>query len=164
MCSLTETNMSQIMWQIYSNKYEGLCVEYDIETYLRDYVSSDEIILPVVYKKRKDFNPIKMEVKLILDMAISPNDIIKIQREFLEDYFKILSTKNTEWSFQKEWRIIGKPNKKVTMPKIKKIYLGKNIKPENKYLILSLANELNFEVYIQDEDYENLTFRYIKIY
>lgn len=164
LCSLTETNMSQIMWQIYSNKYEGLCVEYDIESYLKDYISNDEIILPVVYKKRKDFNPIKMEVKLILDMAISPNDIIKIQREFLEDYFKILSTKNTEWSFQKEWRIIGKPNKKVTMPKIKKIYLGKNIKPENKYLILSLANELNFEVYIQDEDYENLTFRYIKIY
>lgn len=163
LCSLTETNMSQIMWQMYSNKYEGLCVEYDIETYLRDYVSSDEIILPVVYKKRKNFNPIKMEVKLILDLAIYSNDKIKIQRELLEDYFKILSTKNTEWSLQKEWRIIGKPRKKVPMPKIKKIYLGKNIKSENKDLILFLADELDFEVYIQEDDYENLTFRYVKI-
>lgn len=162
-CSLTETNMSQIMWQMYSNKYEGLCVEYDIETYLRNYVSDDEIILPVVYKKRKDFNPIKMEVRLILELAIYPNDKIRIQREFLEEYFKILSTKNTEWSLQKEWRIIGKPHTKVNMPKIKKIYLGKNIKQENKDLILSLANELDFEVYIQEDDYENLTFRYIKI-
>lgn len=163
LCSLTETNMSQIMWQMYSNKYEGLCVEYDIETYLRNYVSDDEIILPVVYKNRKDFNPIKMEVRLILELAIYPNDKIRLRREFLEEYFKILSTKNTEWSLQKEWRIIGKPHTKVNMPKIKKIYLGKNIKQENKELILSLANELDFEVYIQEDDYENLTFRYIKI-
>ena len=49
------------------------------------------------------------------------------------------------------------------MPKIKKIYLGKNIKPKHKDLILTLANELDFEVYIQEEDYENLTFRYVKI-
>ena len=41
--------------------------------------------------------------------------------------------------------------------------LGKNIKPENKDLILSLADELDFEVYIQEDDYENLTFRYVKI-
>lgn len=163
LCSLTETSMSQIMWQMYSSKYEGFCVEYDIETYLRNYVSNDEIILPVIYKKRKDFNPIKMEVKLILDLIVYPNDKIKIQREFLEDYFKILSTKNTEWSLQKEWRIIGKPCTKVTMPKIKKIYLGKNIKPENKDLILSLANKLDFDVYMQEDDYENLTFRYVKI-
>ena len=54
-------------------------------------------------------------------------------------------------------------SKKVPMPKIKKIYLGKNIKPENKNLILFLADELDFEVYIQEDDYENLTFRYVKI-
>ena len=163
LCSMTETNMSQIMWLMYSNKYEGICVEYDIETYIKEYMSNDEIILPVIYKKRKDFNPIKMEVKLILDLAINPSDKIKIQREFFEDYFKILSTKNTEWSLQKEWRIIGKPRTNVTMPKIKKIYLGKNIKSENKDLILSLANELDFEVYMQEDDYENLTFRYLKM-
>lgn len=163
LCSLTETNMSQIMWQMYSNNYEGICIEYDMATYLNEYISKDEIVLPVVYKKREDFNPIKMEVNLILDLTIYPNDKIKIQREFLEDYFKILSTKNTEWSLQKEWRIIGKPSKKVTMPKIKKIYLGKSIKSENKDLILSLAEELDFEVYIQEDDYENLTFRYVKI-
>ena len=83
--------------------------------------------------------------------------------KFFEDYFKILSTKNAEWSFQKEWRIIGKPCTKLTIPKIKKIYLGKNIKSENKDFILSLANELDFEVYMQEDDYENLTFRYVKI-
>ena len=49
------------------------------------------------------------------------------------------------------------------MSKIKKINLGKNIKPENKDLILFLADELDFEVYIQEDDYENLTFRYVKI-
>lgn len=162
LCSLTETNMSQIMWQMYSNNYEGICIEYDMATYLNEYMSKDEIVLPVVYKKRKDFNPIKMEVKLILDLAIYPNDKIKIQREFLKDYFKILSTKNAEWSLQKEWRIIGKPCTKVIMPKIKKIYLGKKIKSGNKDLILSLANELDFEVYIQEDDYDNLTFKYIK--
>ena len=52
--------------------------------------------------------------------------------------------------------------KKVPIPKIKK-NLGKNIKPENKDLILFLADELDFEVYIQEDDYENLTFRYVKI-
>lgn len=163
LCSMTETNMSQIMWQMYSNRYEGLCIEYDVATYLKEYMSDDEVILPVIYKKRKDFNPIKMEIKLILDLIIFPNDKIKIQREFFEDYFKILSTKNAEWSFQKEWRIIGKPCTKLTIPKIKKIYLGKNIKSENKDFILSLANELDFEVYMQEDDYENLTFRYVKI-
>ncbi len=53
--------------------------------------------------------------------------------------------------------------KKIKIPKIKKIYLGKNIKTENKNLILSLADELKFEVYSQEDDYENLTFKYIKI-
>ena len=47
--------------------------------------------------------------------------------------------------------------------KNQKIYLGKNIKPENKDLILSLADELDFEVYFQEDDYEDLTFRYVKI-
>ncbi len=43
------------------------------------------------------------------------------------------------------------------------MFLGKNVKEKNKDLIMSLADELCFEMYIQEDDYENLTFKYIKI-
>lgn len=163
LCSLTETNMSQTMWQMYSNNYEGYCLEYNIEEYINEYITSEEIILPVFYQKKRNFDPVKIVCNSIFNFIVHQNNQDENRKEFLSVFFKILSTKNSEWSLQKEWRIIGTPNKKIKVPKISKIYLGKNVKEENKKMILSLADELQIEVYIQEDDYEHLTFKYKKI-
>ena len=162
-CSLTETNMSQIMWQMYSDNYEGYCLEYNIEEYINDYTTSEEIILPVFYKKRRSFDPVEIVCDSVFNFIVYQNNQDENRKKFLNIFFKILSTKNSEWSLQKEWRIIGTPNKRIKVPKINKIYLGKNVKEENKEMILSLADELQIEVYIQEDDYEHLTFKYKKI-
>ena len=55
-------------------------------------------------------------------------------------------TKNTIWDYQKEWRLLGDANTKLKAPKIKTIYLGKNVSKENKEKINELAKRNGFKV------------------
>ena len=76
------------------------------------------------------------------------NFIISFVATFVEDMIKQMSrgelanreskmlmlfaTKYLEWSYQKEWRLLGDANTTEKGPKISKVYLGKNISEENK--------------------------------
>ena len=55
-------------------------------------------------------------------------------------FIRLFLTKYKKWEYQKEWRFLGHANEKPKAPKIKTIYLGKNVSAENEKKIRKYAN------------------------
>ena len=56
---------------------------------------------------------------------------------------ELFCTKDTDWSYQREWRIIGAPAGHISLP-IKAIYLGFKVSETNKKRMLRLAKKKGF--------------------
>lgn len=159
-CSLSETNNSQVMWEMYSHNYEGYCIEYESKSSIDFQLNT----FPVVYGNKRETNIIKILVGATLESfvaSISNGQISQIDRGL--DYIHLFLTKFSEWSFQKEWRIIGEPNLKFPAPKIAAIYVGKKCSDENVHKILSLSRKYGFEIYRQKDNIENLALEFEKV-
>lgn len=158
--SLSETNVSQVMWSMYSKNYEGYCIEYDftsdIDTMINTY--------PVLYGSKYKTNMIMIIVRMLLDDIIYKLSGGKIKNsDSVKDYTRIFVTKHKEWEFQKEWRLIGDANYKFEVPKIKSIYLGKNVSDNNKSIMIDLCKENKIDLYIQEDNYIDLSLNFKKI-
>ncbi len=159
-CSLSETNKSQVMWEMYAHNYEGYCIEYDSETSIDFQINT----FPVVYGNKRETKIIKILVGVFLESfikSLSDGKINQIERSL--DYIHLFLTKFSEWSFQKEWRIIGEPDFKFNAPKIKAIYVGKKCSEDNINRMLELAKEHGFALYKQKDNIENLALEFEKI-
>jgi len=121
-CSFSEVNNNQDMWDRYANKEQGICIEYRTEDLFRNVGMP---LLPVYYEEKKSDDE---EVLSKLSSAAL------MYRNFL---IKDKEGKNGEdWYSQREWRIIARHNilgieesdegKCIAVPKPTKIILGKN--------------------------------------
>lgn len=61
-------------------------------------------------------------------------------------FIRLFLTKYTKWAYQNEWRFLGYANEKTKAPKIKTIYLGKNVTTENEKKIREYANLNNINI------------------
>ena len=86
-CCFSETPYSNLMWGHYANKHTGFCLEYDLECLPKKL----QLIMPIVYTS------VPFDASMILDM-----------RGIDDKYAPIcpLLFKSTDWSYEKEWRII----------------------------------------------------------
>lgn len=158
--SLTENNKSQVMWEMYANHYKGICIEYD---FTNEYQSMIDI-LPVVYGIKNKDNFILILVNIVIDSLMyhfssgALNNLDNIKK-----FVYLYLTKYNEWSFQKEWRIIGEAASKYKVKKIKSIYLGKNISKTNREKIIKIARKKGINLYQQIDDFDSLSIKYKKI-
>ena len=90
---LSELDDSLLMWAHYANNHKGFCVEYELLEISKQLAFTP---VPVIYSNEKtcvkSLFPEHLEesvIKLVIDS---------------------LSTKSTEWSYEKEWRIIRDNN------------------------------------------------------
>lgn len=158
--SLTENNKSQVMWEMYGNHYRGVCIEYDFTDDLNAMINT----LPVIYADKRKSSLLLILVNICIDsfmLALSKGKIGSMNSA--KDYVKLFLTKYNEWSFQKEWRLIGEAGFKYPAPKIKKIYLGKRISESDKNKIMKISIEKNIELYMQLDNYDSLELKYEKI-
>lgn len=158
--SLTECNNSQIMWEMYANHYTGVCIEYD--------ASSNRMkgaVLPVLYGNKNQTNLVSLLIRAHLEnflFNLSHGRINSVESE--PQYLtKLMLTKYKEWSFQKEWRILGKPGEKHKTSRIKKIFIGKNITEANEKRLIKIAKEKKIEIFRQLDNYETLEIKYERI-
>lgn len=80
---------SLLMWSHYSNNHTGICVEYELlNMNKRMYYSP----VPVIYTNNR----------VVID-TISPESI---ESKTIKTLIECTTTKSTEWSYEKEWRII----------------------------------------------------------
>ena len=47
-------------------------------------------------------------------------------------FIRLFLTKDLVWSYQKEWRLLGDANQKLSAPSVNAIYLGKNMPEQDK--------------------------------
>ena len=153
--SLSEEGDSQVMWQMYGDNYKGFMIAYDMTSLPDRYAKK---IVKVKYAEERKADPLKLYVDMLVGKAKGMG--LEQLPGLFEWILGVLATKNTEWAFQKEWRIIGKNAEKIKSPKIDAVYMGKNIKEENRTRLKQLSREKGFRLYDQYDDYERMAIRY----
>lgn len=125
-CSLSVLDNDAEMWENYTDGSAGYCVEFDMTDY-----EHLEAIFPVVYDDER-LNNIAMTIMsdFIAQMIYGiSNGQLQADRS---NYVRMFLTKAKKWDYQLEWRILGDAKERITAPKIKTIYLGKNISEKNR--------------------------------
>lgn len=127
---------NRLMWSHYADSHKGFCVEYDYNNLTEDEMAS--LPLPIVYTKERPLLPCKAA------MDNTPENISEATSQITLG----LLTKDDEWKYENEWRILIPSTgcSEFKMPKISCIYLGVAISDENKAKILEIAKCKNIPV------------------
>lgn len=107
-CCFSECNDSMLMWSHYANKHKGFCIEYAVNPEPKDLVS--QYLYPVLYTPRLYDNTAKVFSRWEKD----PNSYNEFQ-----NYFALI--KFSDWSYEKEWRLIYPYTKEREDPPLKGI-------------------------------------------
>lgn len=136
-CSLSTLSNCEEMWENYTNKATGYCVEFDMINY--EFADS---IFPVIYDNERANNIVMTIVADFISQMIYgiSSGQMSVDRS---NYIRMFLTKELKWAYQKEWRIIGDGNTRIIAPKIKTIYLGKNASDINKQNMEKFCNAHN---------------------
>lgn len=145
---------NQLMWSHYANSYAGICVEYDF-TRINDCIG---FIYPVVYSSTRPTLSLQ-------DLGIEGFDLENKDLERCEvdmtSVFAYLLSKNTCWSYEKEWRIIdigeSYTPKFIDLPFVKSITFGLNVDLLCKRLLWDVCREKGipcYEIVLNTENYD----------
>ena len=139
-CSLADSPSNEELWKNYAKDNTGYCVEYEMEDY-----EYNNFLFPVDYVEERQTNLVVQLVKSFIGQMITALSNNQLQAD-KSSYLRLFTTKNIIWDYQKEWRLLGDANTKLKAPKIKTIYLGKNVSKENEEKINKLSQEFSFQV------------------
>ena len=89
LCCFSKDSDSPPMWAHYANNHKGFCVEYELLEINKQLQFTP---IPIIYSNEKVFVG-----------SLFPQSLEKSVTKMIVDG---LSTKSTEWSYEKEWRII----------------------------------------------------------
>lgn len=155
---MSEKRDNKVMWSLYSKKYKGYCVEYEMP-------SDDDIRLnlcPVIYKKNEDNNFIHRIIRFSLANMIRYLSEGQINNE-IGCFNELFCTKDSDWKYQYEWRIIGKPGKLSKRLKIKAVYLGFDVLDSNIERIKRIGKKQGFKVFLMNKPAGRKSIRYKQI-
>ncbi|TGA96108.1 DUF2971 domain-containing protein [Sporolactobacillus shoreae] len=157
------------MWSHYADNHKGFCVEYDVSFLKKEMVFNSNIsdfyddtdnylseriqalikggIFPVIYSSRRVNIPVT-RLRKINNCSEKPN----IKSDLNEVLYKNFVVKLTNWSYEKEWRIILDGdickyfNNKIPFPYIKAIYLGCRMDYKTIDTMVEIGKKLNIDV------------------
>lgn len=163
---LSETMDSPLMWSHYANKHFGFCLEYDfthtIVKRYRDLNTAKIMLLPVIYSDRRPslsraFTDPKVMVPF-LKTKVLPDSV-------LESIIYGLLFKSSDWSYEKEWRIIGlnMDDPVMKLPPPRKVFLGANIEDPAKERLIEISRKKHIPVYQMFLSPDKYKFEYCKI-
>ena len=164
--SFTTSYDNRNMWENYSEKYTGFCVEYNFSNILSplNIKGAWDILhlLPVKYYKKRptfDFDDI-IHSFVQSHMHISEIDIDA--DNFLSQYYRSITSKFYDYRAEHEWRLIMERDHigKYPFPYVKQIYIGKDMSDKNMQTLLDIAKELCVPVRIQSISSDKNTFEY----
>ena len=141
-CSFTTKRDNKPMWSLYADTYKGYCIEYETP-FTKDILPN---LCPVIYTKEFDNNIIKTMIRFSLETIIRFVTSGQMTTD-LGCFAQLTCTKDSDWEYQDEWRIVGDANTRVKPLKIKGIYLGFDVSDKNQNTIMELATKKDFSVY-----------------
>lgn len=146
-CSLSEIKNNKVMWSLYGKEYSGYCIEYCIKPNYK----SKRFLFPVIYSRKANNN---FSEKLFDSLYGEVN------RHYFQRFdhglkgigsvgaiYEPLCSKDIDWSYQKEWRIVGGPKDHFTDLDIKAVYLGFKVAKSNEDKMLRYAKKYGFDLY-----------------
>lgn len=157
-CSFTTKRDNRPMWSLYADRYKGYCVEYKMPI-AKDLMQN---LYPVIYTKDFDNNIVNALVKFTIEVIIRFCTNGKMKTE-LGCFAELICTKDSDWEYQDEWRLIGDANTKLKPFKIKAIYLGFDVDENNEKMILDYAARKGFNVYKMNKPINTKKITYIKL-
>ena len=172
----SETIKSVTMWAHYANSHEGFALEYDPKIFQLKCQFCDNLqqcnkaascnLYPVIYQQQR-YDATNFLGWYIVKSMEQP---IKNPDTFVT--FRPLLYKSTQWSYEKEWRLIvskindfqDKTPACIYGMRPKAIYYGSRISPINKKLLHLIAKEKGikeYQMYIDNKSY-NYSIKYQK--
>lgn len=139
-CSFSELSDSKELWNNYADEGKGCCIKYD----LRGYLQSD-LLYPVVYSDKRETNIVKNMIASFIGQMITGMSYEQIIADRSQLMLMFL-TKDTQWAYHKEWRLLGDAGQQLSAPKINSIILGRNMFEEDKAKMISYCKKHNFVV------------------
>lgn len=164
------------MWSHYADNHQGFCIEYDVSSLksetaltLADHEYYDEKdryinerikaitkggLFPVDYTSRR----VNMPVTRLLNMKTDSCGDLSDRNHVDEIIYKTLIVKSSNWSYEKEWRLIldgsicAYYDNRIPFPYIKKIYLGCRMEKTMIDTMLKIGEELGIEVVMMRMD------------
>lgn len=154
--SLSEVKDNKVMWSLYGDKYKGFCIEYEIP-------KEKEVLkwlFPAIYS-RKSIKRFEMDVLEFISAIAQKNFCSLMEPLDVNEcaLYEPFCTKDTDWSFQKEWRLVGSQGLHKTL-KIRNIYLGYDVSKYKTSQMIKLANDFGFGVYKMEEPNGSKVIRY----
>lgn len=139
-CSLSALKNKNEMWQNYADDEKGYCIEYDLRGY-----ENVNLLFPVVYQDNRETNIVTNMVAAFIGQMIVGMSYGQIAAD-RSQFMRMFLTKDTQWAYQKEWRLLGDAGQQLTAPKINSIILGRNMFEEDKAKMISYCQKYNFVV------------------
>lgn len=158
-CSLSEKRDNKVMWSLYGNSYSGYCVEYDVPKRI-EVISN---LCPVIYTKKNN----NRFIKKMLEYAVSAMSRSATNGRISGNIgaaMELFCTKDNDWSFQSEWRIIGAAGGHFTYLPIKSIYLGFKVNKSNENKMKRNAKKYGFSLFKMNPPNGKKKISYTKIY
>ena len=127
---------NRLMWSHYADSHKGFCVEYDFSEPNAETLNM--LPLPVMYSEKRPLIPWEAAFEK------TPENMEETWRQLAIG----LLTKDSEWSYENEWRILinSTETSEVKMPRISCVYLGASITEENRNKILDIARRKHIPV------------------
>ncbi len=162
---------SILMWSHYADSHKGFALEYNLKNYVGKCdicgkncdKSHYEMFYPVRYiNERFDVTPLLTYIANYEIFSYQfDRPIIPIDDQFIVQ--KALLNKSTDWSYEKEWRLMSlghnnEPRQSIPL-KPTAIYLGVEISDINKKILITLAKEKNIKIYQMSIDIESSDFK-----
>ncbi|WP_458398213.1 DUF2971 domain-containing protein [Anaerotignum sp.] len=144
---LSESENSLLMWAHYANNHRGICVEYELMEINKQLGFSP---VPVIYSDER--------------VALHSINQETVEEDTLNVFIKSLTSKSSEWSYEKEWRIIrentvcgdswNSENKGALLDMIrpKSVILGCMATPEFEKKVYEYCEEYKIDLYKMEKD------------
>lgn len=143
-CSLSALKNSEEMWNNYADLEKGYCIEYDLQGY-----EKIDLLFPVVYQDNRETNVVINLLKAFIGQMIVGMSCGQIAAD-RSQFMRMFLTKDRKWEYQKEWRLFGDANDKLSAPSIHAIYLGKNMDNQNKKQMIDYCRTHEIVVHIKN--------------
>ena len=163
---LSERMDSPLMWSHYANKHFGFCLEYDFtHTMVKRYPDLNMakiMLLPVIYSEKR---PLLSRVLTNSKIMLPYYKTGKMPIEVVESIVYGLLFKSLDWSYEREWRIIGMDMEKPTMklPSARKVFLGANMEESARTRVIEIAKKKHIPVYQMMLSSDRYKFEYYKV-
>jgi len=157
-CSLSTKRDNKVMWSLYSQKYEGCCIEYEIP-------NDNNIrfnLVPVIYKKNDDNDLVHKITKFALANCIRIASQGRLNNG-IGSLNELFCTKDTDWSYQDEWRLLGDAGAHCSLLKIKIVYLGFKVKDSIIKKLIKISIRKGFSIYKMNSPSGKKNITYTKI-